>query len=54
MRQTNRIKAHGALTVNPNKSLNNQLYMVPAKKDQEGQHPLTGQRSANFRLLANQ
>jgi len=22
--------------------------------DQEGQHPLTGQRAANFRLLANQ
>jgi len=24
------------------------------KKRQEGQHPLTGQRAANFRLLANQ
>ena len=23
-------------------------------KEQEGQHPLTGQRAANFRLLANQ
>jgi len=23
-------------------------------KKQEGQHPLTGQRAANFRLLANQ
>jgi len=23
-------------------------------KTQEGQHPLTGQRAANFRLLANQ
>jgi len=23
-------------------------------KIQEGQHPLTGQRAANFRLLANQ
>jgi len=23
-------------------------------KQQEGQHPLTGQRAANFRLLANQ
>jgi len=22
--------------------------------EQEGQHPLTGQRAANFRLLANQ
>jgi len=26
------------------------LYLV----EQEGQHPLTGQRAANFRLLANQ
>jgi len=25
-----------------------------AIKKQEGQHPLTGQRAANFRLLANQ
>jgi len=25
-----------------------------ATKIQEGQHPLTGQRAANFRLLANQ
>jgi len=24
------------------------------KEEQEGQHPLTGQRAANFRLLANQ
>jgi len=24
------------------------------QKQQEGQHPLTGQRAANFRLLANQ
>ena len=24
------------------------------KFEQEGQHPLTGQRAANFRLLANQ
>jgi len=24
------------------------------KLEQEGQHPLTGQRTANFRLLANQ
>jgi len=24
------------------------------KKEQEGQHPLTGQRATNFRLLANQ
>jgi len=24
------------------------------KFQQEGQHPLTGQRAANFRLLANQ
>jgi len=24
------------------------------KVKQEGQHPLTGQRAANFRLLANQ
>jgi len=24
------------------------------QKQQEGQHPLTGQRDANFRLLANQ
>jgi len=27
-------------------------YLVKAEKD--GQHPLTGQRAANFRLLANQ
>jgi len=26
----------------------------PTEFEQEGQHPLTGQRSANFRLLANQ
>jgi len=26
----------------------------PVKFRQEGQHPLTGQRAANFRLLANQ
>ena len=25
-----------------------------ASETQEGQHPLTGQRAANFRLLANQ
>jgi len=25
---------------------------VPSKLEQEGQHPLTGQRAANFRLLA--
>jgi len=24
------------------------------QQQQEGQHPLTGQRAANFRLLANQ
>ena len=24
------------------------------QQEQEGQHPLTGQRAANFRLLANQ
>ena len=28
---------------------------VPGRQaKQEGQHPLTGQRAANFRLLANQ
>jgi len=27
---------------------------VIGKKVQEGQHPLTGQRAANFRPLANQ
>jgi len=27
---------------------------VDKLKEQEGQHPLTGQRAANFRLLANQ
>jgi len=27
---------------------------VTIKIKQEGQHPLTGQRAANFRLLANQ
>jgi len=26
----------------------------PTINKQEGQHPLTGQRAANFRLLANQ
>jgi len=26
----------------------------PYEIEQEGQHPLTGQRAANFRLLANQ
>jgi len=26
----------------------------PQETEQEGQHPLTGQRVANFRLLANQ
>jgi len=25
-----------------------------SQDEQEGQHPLTGQRAANFRLLANQ
>jgi len=28
--------------------------MEKTKNKQEGQHPLTGQRAANFRLLANQ
>jgi len=28
--------------------------VVPNKAEQEGQHLLTGQRAANFRLLANQ
>jgi len=27
---------------------------VQGSHKQEGQHPLTGQRAANFRLLANQ
>jgi len=27
---------------------------LPCEIKQEGQHPLTGQRAANFRLLANQ
>jgi len=27
---------------------------IKYKVTQEGQHPLTGQRAANFRLLANQ
>jgi len=27
---------------------------LPRKTQQEGQHPLTGQRAANFMLLANQ
>jgi len=30
------------------------LYFVSFKLKQEGQHPLTGQRAANFKLLANQ
>jgi len=30
------------------------LYRRKSKTIQEGQHPLTGQRAANFRLLANQ
>ena len=31
-------------------------YSLPeqAEVEQEGQHPLTGQRAANFRLLANE
>jgi len=29
-------------------------YTVIHKIQQEGKHPLTGQRAANFRLLANQ
>jgi len=29
-------------------------YRTATKMQQEGQHPLTGQRAANFRLLANQ
>jgi len=28
--------------------------MYPQLEKQEGQHPLTGQRAANFMLLANQ
>jgi len=28
--------------------------LFTATVEQEGQHPLTGQRAANFRLLANQ
>jgi len=28
--------------------------MYQQLEKQEGQHPLTGQRAANFRLLANQ
>jgi len=27
--------------------------LVGVLSEQEGQHPLTGQRAANFRLLAN-
>jgi len=30
------------------------LRMYRQLEKQEGQHPLTGQRAANFRLLANQ
>jgi len=30
------------------------LSLVATHSEQEGQHPLTGQRAANFRLLANQ
>jgi len=31
-----------------------QMYYTIKETKQEGQHPLTGQRAANFRLLANQ
>jgi len=30
------------------------LIEVCCEREKEGQHPLTGQRAANFRLLANQ
>ena len=30
------------------------IYRTEPHTEQEGQHPLTGQRAANFRLLANQ
>jgi len=30
------------------------LFQLNQYPQQEGQHPLTGQRAANFRLLANQ
>jgi len=33
---------------------NLQLILLVKEFRQEGQHPLTGQRAANFRLLANQ
>jgi len=43
----------------PNRSLVLMLYVSHIHVDaflvkQKGQHPLTGQRAANFRLLANQ
>jgi len=30
------------------------IFTTVNKFEQEGQHPLTGERAANFRLLANQ
>jgi len=32
----------------------NVQFHAQTAREQEGQHPLTGQRAANFRLLANQ
>ena len=35
-------------------SSTDELLSIFSEKQQEGQHSLTGQRAANFRLLANQ
>jgi len=36
------------------KAIISHVTLKAALIEQEGQHPLTGQRAANFRLLANQ
>jgi len=42
------------LNYNTTKAHTNQKRCTTAQNKQEGQHPLPGQRAANFRLLANQ
>jgi len=44
----------GLILIPRRNQLSDESFETLMRKKQEGQHPLTGQRAANFRLLANQ
>jgi len=52
LRENGKYAGKRLLKIFPNKNWS--LGRLKALVKQEGQHPLTGQRASNFRLLANQ